>query len=212
MERYAQIPFVPSGVVFSDPAHDESVSCQYRKDFRADNWLLKMVSKAGSGFISFNLILGRSTVLAGVQAQEVEGGIQVNYPGRYDTESFELAMHSARIFCGLKEHFEAFPEEGSLRTGTDGLFGDLMVFTCRGEEAPAGFLLTAGIASHFVNEESLFSHFVSSFNGKEITLEMFARRVSPNSLEVKLMESAEIRHAMEAKQVKGPEIHKENER
>lgn len=212
MERYAQIPIIPTGVVFSDPFYDESVWCQYRKDFRADNWLMKMDSKTEDGIISFTLTLGRSTVLSGVQAIEVEDGIQINYPGRYNTENFQLGMDTACIYCGLKEHWVYFPNEAGLRTGTDGFFGDLTVFTCKGEEDPAGFLMTADLDATFMNEKLLFAHFVSSFNGKEITPEMYAGRINPNSLEVKLMESAELRHAMEAKQSKDPNIHKENER
>lgn len=212
MEKYAQIPQILNGVVFSDPWYDETVWCQYRKDFRDDNWLMKFESNAEDGFISFEMTLGRTTVLSGVKAEVSEDELRLTHPSRYDVQSVDLGMDTACIFCGLKDQLEAFGREAAIHTGTDGIFGNLMVFTCKGESAPAGFYLVGGVEEIFMDENALFQHFLSSFNALEVTPEHFASRINPNALEVKLLASSEIRHAMESKGVKPDQPQKENER
>lgn len=212
MEKYAQIPFIPNGVVFSDPHYNESVWCQYRKDFRADNWLMKMESKTEDKFISFVLTLGRSTVLSSVETKDTLDGLQINYPARYDTQAVQLGMDTAKIFCGLQNAWETHSEEAAIRTGTDGLFGDLMVFTCKGEQDPSGFLLIAGVEEIFMDENELFRHLVSSFSGLEISKEQFTSRINPNALEVKLLTASEVRHASDSFPFGHRLTDKENER
>lgn len=73
-----------------------------------------------------------------------------------------------------------------------------MVFTCQGENDPAGFLLTAGVEEIFLNEKELFDHFFSSFNAKEIEQEMFQFRTSSKSLAYRMVLSSEIQHAKAA--------------
>ena len=199
MQKYGQIPLIHNGVVFSDPGYDETVWCQYRNEFTATDWLVKMDTKAEKGFISIQMLLGRPTVLASVMTKEVDGGLQINFPGRYEVKDVELGMDTAAIFCGTKEQWDNFAEEASIGTGTDGLFGDLMVFTCKGENDPAGFLLTAGLEENFMGEEELIDHFFSSFNAKEITPEMFQHRTSSMSLAYQIILSAEVKHAKESK-------------
>ena len=198
MQKFGQIPIIHDGVVFSDPWYDETVWCQYRKEFTATDWFLKIDTKSENGFISIQMVLGRPTVLASVMTKEVDGGLQINFPGRYEVKDVEIGMDTASIFCGTKEHWDNFAEEASIHTGTDGIFGDLMVFTCKGENDPAGFLLTAGLEENFMDEQELIEHFFSSFNAKEITPEMFQHRTSSKSLAYQMNLSAEVKHAKEA--------------
>lgn len=215
MEKYAQIAVVEKGVVFSDPWYGENVWCQYRKAFHDTDWLLKLETKSEEGYLSFNMTLGRPTVLAGLKFEPAEVGYVVQYPSRYDLQTVELGMDTAKIFLGLKEQWDlavGMRESASIGTGTDGLFGDLQVFTCKGEDAPAGFFLSAGLDEIFMDEEELFQYFLSSFNAKEMEPEMFARRTDPKSIAVKMLASAESKHALDAvaKQKKAPD--KEPER
>ena len=211
MEKYAQIPQILNGVVFSDPSYDESVWCQYRKDFRDDNWLMKFESNKEDNFISFQMTLGRSTVLAGVKAEVKDHELLLTHPSRYNVQQVELGMDTACIFCGLKDFLEDFGSEAAIRTGTDGTFGQLLVFTCKGEDAPAGFYLAGGLEEIFMDEKELFQHFMSSFNALEVTPEHFAGRINPKALEVQLRASSEMRHAQES-QMKPKSPEKENER
>lgn len=195
MKKFAHIPEVKHGVVFSDPSYDESVWCQYRKDFQAKDWLMKLESSAENHFVTFQLTLGRPTILAGVEIQHNEEDYSVVFPGRFDFKEHEIGMDTACIFCGLGDHFASFAEEAAIRTGTDGLFGDLMVFTCRGEQDPAGFLLAGGIDETFMSEKALFDHFLASFSANEITPEIYMKQTSPGNLDLRLAASEELRHA-----------------
>lgn len=212
MEKYAQIPTIQKGVVFSDPLYDEKVWCQYRKDFQANRWLMKLETTPEDGFLSFTLAIGRSTVLSGVEIVPDDEGIRFNFPERFSLEDKELGMDSAQIFCGLKEHWEGFAQEASIHTGTDGFFGNLMVFTCKGEDVPAGFLLFGGVDELFMDENSLFQHFLSSFSAKEITQELYDSKTNKDSLEMKVLIGLELRTAnmQEASNRSNPE--KETER
>lgn len=195
MKLYGQLPEIRNGVVFSDPAYDENTWCQYRKEFQDKNWLMALETKSEYDILSFTMTLGRPTILAGVQTLESGDGFQVSCPGRFSAENVELGMDTARIFCGLKENWDAFAEEASLHTGTDGMFGTLMVFTCKGEDAPAGFLLFGCVDEQLINERALCEHLLASFDTKEITPEQFASKTRQSSLEMRMLRSSEISHA-----------------
>lgn len=212
MQKFGQIPLIQDGVVFSDPWYDENVWCQYREKFTATDWLVKMETKISDGFISIQMVLGRPTVLASIMTKETEKGLEINFPARYQVKDVELGMDTASIFCGTREHWNNFAKEASIRTGTDGIFGDLMVFTCKGENEPAGFLLTAGLEEIFMNENELIDHFFSSFDAKEITPEMFQHRTSSKSLAYRMTLSAEVLHAKEAVSIENGVSERESER
>ena len=212
MEKYAQIPKIQKGVVFSDPLYDETVWCQYRKDFSANRWLMKLETTPEDGYLSFTLSLGRPTVLSGVEVVPDNEGIRLKFPERFSLQDKELGMDSAQIFCGLKEHWDGFAQEASIHTGTDGFFGNLMVFTCKGENVPAGFLLFGDIDELFMDENSLFQHFLSSFDAKEISPELFASKTDKNSLGMKLLVGSELRNANEQKAPDHSNPEKETER
>lgn len=197
MEKYAQIPVIEKGVVFSDPSYDENVWCQYRKQFTDTNWLMKFETSKEDGFISFQMTLGRPTVLSGVEVSQDREGMNISYPARYNTEQVEIGMDRAKMFCGLKEHWDNFGVSAAISTGTDGYFGDLTVFTCKGEDAPAGFFLIGGIGEIFMDEKALFSHLTGCFNAKEISQERFLNQVDPKSLALRVLAGSEVRHANE---------------
>lgn len=212
MQKYGQIALIEKGVVFSDPSYDEKVWCQYRKEFTDTDWLVKMETQSKDGFISIQMLLGRPTVMASVMTKETAEGVEVNFPGRYELEQFEIGMDTASIFCGLMEYWDNFSQEGSIGTGTDGIFGDLMVVNCKGDDAPAGFLLLAGLDEIFMNENELIGHLFSCFNAKEITPEMFQHRTSSKSLAYQMLLSAEIQSAKDAGAVAKNTPQKEPER
>ena len=198
--RYAKIPEIQKGVVFSDPWYDGDVWCQYRKAFSAKDWLMKMDSHIEDGCVYFEMKIGRPTVARGVNTSEREdGSVGIAYPGVYDLNQVELGMDTACIFCGNMENFKTFGESGALRTGTDGMFGDLMIFTCKGETEPNGFLLMGVLDEDFGNEEDIFKHMNASFNGQEITQELYAELTSPDSLGYQLCAAQEAKHANVAK-------------
>lgn len=195
MKIYGQLPEIRKGVVFSDPAYDENTWCQYRKEFHDKNWLMALEAKPEDGLVFFSMTVGRPTILAGVEIQESGNDYQVSRPARFLANNVTLGMDTAKIFCGLKENWDAFAEEASLHTDTDGQFGTLTVFTCKGEDDPAGFLLFGCVDADIINERALCEHMLASFDAKEITPEQFASKTRQSSLEMRLLRSSEITHA-----------------
>lgn len=215
--RYAKIPKIEGGVVFSDPSYDESVWCQYRKDFNASNWLMKLQTREEDGCLNFDLYLGRPTVVGTVRTEECEDGINVFCPGRFDIQSVELGIDTAKIFCGQRSQWDKWSEEGSVYTAADGLFGQLQVFTCRGEDTPAGFLVLGSVDTGIVQEEDLFATLVSSFCGERINEKLFQEEVNPICLNYRMVVSEEMRHFTEFNKQQEPDSSKhldgqENER
>lgn len=205
--RYAIIPEIQKGVVFSDPWYKDDVWCQYRHAFQAKDWMMQLDAKTEDGTVYFQMKLGRPTACHGVKAIDTEeGGYRLLYPGIYQIQDVEIGMDTARIFCGTMENWDMFGESGALHTGTDGFFGDLMVFTCEGEDHPAGFLLMGVLDKDFGNEEEIFKHMNASFNGQEISQELYQKTVNPNSMQYKLHAAQELQHAKTArKQAKAAE-------
>lgn len=211
--RYAKISKIEKGVVFSDPWYGADVWCQYRHAFSAKDWLMELNSRTEDGLVYFEMKLGRPTVSHGVALKEgEEGNYNISYPSKYDVKTVELGMDTACIFCGNMENWDQFGESGALRTGTDGMFGDLMVFTCKGEEEPAGFLLMGVLDEMFGGEEDIFKHLNASFNGQEITLELYAELTSPDSLAYQLCAAQEAKHAKVAKTTQKAKDTKEPDR
>lgn len=201
MERYAHIPFIEDGVVFSDPWYGEDVWCQYRKSFLDYNWLMKMESTVDheSDCIEFTLSLGRPTMMGTTKINEGLGSsLTLSHLNYYDVSNMELGMDTAQIYCGSQKNWEQFKDSAALHTGTDGYFGDLMVFTCKGEDIPAGFVLMGSIDSAMVDEETLFAHMLSGFDGQEITKEAFAEKTDLTALSNKVLMSNELRTASRA--------------
>ena len=194
--KYGKIPEIKSGVVFSDPFYDGDVWCQYRASFSAQDWLMKMEASTEDGIVYFQLLLGRPTASRNVKAVEAnDGNFRVSYPGIYDVKNVELGMDTACIYCGNMSNWKAFGESAALHTGTDGIFGDLMVFTCKGEDAPAGFLLMGALDETFGNEEDLFKHMIASFNGFEVSKAQYMEGISPDSLAYQLYAVSEAKSA-----------------
>ena len=190
MTKYAHIPSI-DGVVFSDPCYDSTVWCQYRKDFQDSNWYMKLDSSREDDLIFFQMHLGRNTMCADTNVTFEEDTYRIAYPKRYDVDHAELGMDTARMFCGSKENWDEFSEEAAIHTGSDGIFGNLFIFTCIGEQNPAGFILTGAVDSLFAREVDLFATFVSSFEGTEISKEQFDKAVDRKNLSYKMLASKE---------------------
>lgn len=193
--RYAYILNLKGGIVFSDPCYDENVWCQYRKEFQAFNWLMKLTTKEESDILYFNLCIGRPTVHGSVEVSDDEEGINIRCPQRYEFKDQELGIDTARIFCGSKKNWDAFKEEASIYTAADGMFGTLLTFTTKGEQDPAGFVLLGALDSSITNSEELFRTLTSSFDGKEISKELYDIQTNTNSMAFKIAVASEFQSA-----------------
>lgn len=198
--KYAQIPMIKGGVAFSDPVYDETVWCQYRKEFTETDWLMKMDSRVEDGIVYFQMMLGRTTFSGSIKTEKDDLGLRFSFPQRYEYDAREIGIDTAKVFCGSLDNFRMFGEEAALYTAADGLFGDLAIFTCKGENTPSGFILLGSVDEDITNEKDIFQHFVSSFDGKEIEKELYERRSDPTTLANKLCITAEERTAKAAEQ------------
>lgn len=211
--KYARIPEIKKGVVFSDPWYKADVWCQYRKSFSAKDWVMELQSRVEDGYVYFQMKLGRPTASRGVNtSKRDDGSVGIAYPYIYNIDQVELGMDTACIYCGNMENWQKFGEAAAIRTGTDGMFGDLMVFTCRGETDPAGFLLMGVLDESFGNEEEIFKHLNASFNGQEITQELYSELCSQDSLSYQLCAAREAKHANVARFPQREDNEKEPER
>lgn len=207
MEKYASIESLNGGIVFSDPWYGPEVSCQYRKEFNASSWLMRYRAREEEGITFFDMRLGRNTMCADTTLlEEANGGLSISYPKRYDLQNVELGIDTARIFCGSMKNWENWAEEASVYTGADGYFGDLMVFTCKGEKNPAGFLLMGSVDGDIVSGEELFKTLIASFDGKEISRDEYQKATAKNNISYKLGLLDERKNAMKASEPdeKGP--------
>lgn len=183
MSRYAYFNSIKSGVVFSDPLYDENVKCQYRKAFTDKNWFMKLDTSIGEyDSLLFDMTFGRSTFLSTFKMEHTDDGTNIRYPVNYKMEDVELGIDSARMFCGSMDDFNNFGESIAFSTGGDGWFGNLFTFTARGEDAPAGFVLFGNFSKEFMTEDHLFNHFISSFQGREITEKEFFEGISHKNI------------------------------
>lgn len=203
MEKYAHIPQI-EGVVFSDPAYDETVWCQYRKDFRASSWYLKMDTAREDDLILFKMSMGRCTMAADTNITMEEDTYQIAFPERYETDHAELGMDTAAMYCGSKKNWDMFSEEAALRTGTDGIFGNLFIFTCKGETDPVGFILTGAVDPLFIREDDLFASILSSFDGNEISKDQYLEATDRSNLTYRLLHSQEMQSAHPVNNKKTP--------
>ena len=191
MPRYAHFDSINDGVVFSDPSYDENVWCQYRKIFSDKNWFMKLETSFGDyDSLLFTMKFGRPTFLGNLKTEETHDGLTIRFPDHYKVDDVELGIDTARIFCGSMSDFNNFKESASFSTGGDGLFGNLLVFSAKGENAPAGFLLNGNFDKEFMTEDYLFNHFVSSFEGREISEKDFLEEISNKKINniIKLVE------------------------
>lgn len=198
--NYCQIAEIKKGVVFSDPEYDESVWCQYRKEFQDKDWLMKLETSVDDGILQMNLSLGRATFSQHVSLQETEKGLSITHPRRYEIKETELGIDTARIFLGSKENWEYFRDEAAIYTAADGLFGDLLEFTCKGETTPCGYLVIASIDAALTNSQELFQLLSETFGGKEITKERYLEAINPAALSFKQLEAREAIHSQKALQ------------
>lgn len=166
--RYAEIPEIRGGIVFSDPSYDENVWCQYRKAFDAKNWLMKLDTHEEEGYIHFDLTLARRTLMTGLQVDRVGEYNEISFPERFDHKQVEIGIDTACVYVGSMANLEV-GEEAAIYTGSDGLFGDLNVFTCIGEEDPAGFFISSAVDSNLTSDEYLFTLLTAALDGKEIS-------------------------------------------
>lgn len=194
--KYAEFPQVSKGVVFSDPYYDESVWCQYRKAFNpSSGWAMKMESvRDDDGYAEFSLLIGRRSLLSGLRLDEEAGTIK-HYAHHQISDPVTLGMDTAQIYLGSLKFFEMYGEEASIRTGTDGEFGQVYPVTCKGEDEPAGFVLMAAIDTVITDEDELFRTVTAAFDGHEIDRERFEKITDPNSLEVRKQLSKEVQRA-----------------
>lgn len=199
MEKYASIPVIKGGLVFSDPWYGDDVWCQYRKEFEATDWYMKLNAYNQDDMTHFTVHIGRNTVCADTRLDhdKEEGTYSVIYPQRYDLSTTELGMDTASIYCGNKNNWQQFAEEAAIDTGTDGFFGDLFEFTVNGDKDPAGYILVGAVDDMFIDEDELFSTLLSNFEAQEISKELYAHMTSRNSLPYKLNATLEIRTSQE---------------
>lgn len=202
--KYAEIPTIKKGIAFSDPWYDESVWCQYRKEFHDTDWLMKLETRRDEdNYINMTLSIGRRTLMTGLKCEETDpelGQFDLAYPSRFQYDEAELGIDTAKIFIGSLDNFEKFAEEGAVYTAADGMFGNLYAFTCRGEDQPAGFLLLAAVDGDITEEEELFQTLRSSFDGREIDKDRYDARTDPSDLSLRVLAAAELRHANAAKE------------
>lgn len=193
MSKYAHIDSIKDGVVFSDPWYDENTWCQYRKEFTDSNWFMKLESYEGEfDTLCFQLVLGRPTMVNSVNPRETEEGYSFRFPEHYVMSDKELGIDTACIYIGSMKNFHDFGESIAFKTGGDGGFGDLFVYTIKGEEAPAGFILFGAFDKAFMTEENLFRSLVASFDGKEISKEDFDLGISEKVLANRMLLANEL--------------------
>ena len=185
MSRFAHIDQIKSGVVFSDPWYKDDVWCQYRKAFTDTNWFAKLDFHVQSGefpSLNFELLMGRPTVANSVSFEAIPEGIAVHSPARYQIDHVELGIDRARMFCGSYEDFEKYGESVAFRTGGDGMFGDLFVFTVPGDDAPAGYALFCAFAPGLMTQDKFLGTILASLEGKEISEKEYNTGISPKNL------------------------------
>lgn len=199
--RYAVIPAIRKGVAFSDPLYGADVWCQYRQEFEASDWLLKMETKRGDdGIIEFELHMGRKTLLSGLSVIDEGETASISNYSHYKVDMTEIGIDSAHVFVGTLENFEGFGEEGSIYTAADGLFGNLCSFTVKGEQAPAGFLLMGSIDGDITDENELFLTVLSSFDGQETERNLYEHLTDKNDLDLRQLLAKEMRVAKAAEE------------
>lgn len=197
MERYAYIPEIKGGVVFSDPYYDSNAQGQFRSQFNAQDWFMRLDSKSEGGYTDFTMYLGRRTMMHNTSIKLADDGAEdIAYPSIYDAKSVELNVgNTAQIYCGSKENWDHAREFATIPTGVDGTIGGLVVLTCRGESDPAGFIFIGALDESIGNEDALFRHLLFSFDGEEITQEQYMNHTQPNTLLYHMIMSEELRHA-----------------
>ena len=147
-----------------------------------------------------NVSLGRATFSRHVSTQETEKGLSITHPRRYELKETELGIDTARIFLGTRENWENFREEASVYTAADGLFGDLLEFSCKGEHAPCGYLMVASVDAALTTHQELFRLLSGTFGGREITKETYIEAINTDTLSFKQLEASEAMHAQKAMQ------------
>lgn len=195
--RYAEIPQIRKGVAFSDPSYDSTVWCCYQKEFYpSSGWVMKMEStRDEDGYVEFALFLGRRTTMSGLRVSDNGEYAAIHHYAHHQLEAKEIGIDTARVFVGNLDNFEKWGEEGSIYTAADGLFGELQVITCKGEEEPSGFLLMGGIDPDVTDADDMFHTVVAAFDGHEIDRERFEKITDRNDLEVRKELAKEIRRA-----------------
>lgn len=193
--RYAHIPEIKNGVVFSGSHFAENTEGQYSKNFSDRNWLLRLNTFSDGQILGFDLYVGRPTSVGATLIKETgDGNYRIDFPLRYNAEAVAINCDS-KAFCGVQERWEPDNKGSVIDTGLTGELGMLYVFTCKGEQNPAGFLFTGVVSEEFVNEDMLFSHLISSFGGMGISQELFGKKASPDSLDAMMLFAEEMKHA-----------------
>ncbi|MBQ9955186.1 MAG: hypothetical protein IJO87_07125 [Eggerthellaceae bacterium] len=204
--KYAEIPQVRGGVAFSDPDYSPDTWCCYQRAFNpSGGWIMKMESaRDEDGYVEFALTLGRRSMMSGLRVVENGEGAVIRHLAHHQLEAKAIGCDTARVFVGSLDCFERWGEEASIYTAADGLFANLQVVTCKGEDEPAGFLLIGAIDGGITSEDELFRTIVSAFDGHEIDRSRFAKLVDPNSLEIRRELVKELRRARAFEQGEKP--------
>lgn len=81
-----------------------------------------------------------------------------------------------------------------------------MIFTCKGEKDPSGFILIGSVDADIVSEEELFKTLTASFDGKEISREEYKKCTDRDNISYKLKILDERKSAAKASELeeKGP--------
>ncbi len=203
--RFAEIPQV-NGIAFSDPSYGPDVWCQYRNDFRpSSGWVMKMESwRAPEGYVEFALSLGRRTTMSGLKVSDDGDRSTIHYYAHHQLEAKEIGIDTAQVYVGSLKNFEMWGGSASIYTAADGLFGELQVVTCKGEDEPSGFLLMGGIDPDITGEDDMFRTVMAAFDGHEIDRERFEKLIDPNSLEVRMEFAKELHRAAALEQPEKP--------
>lgn len=195
--RFAELPQVKKGVAFSDPSYSPDVWCCYQKAFNpSSGWVMRMEStQDADGYVEFALFLGRKTTMSGLRVSDDGERSIIHHYAHHQLEAKEIGIDTARVFVGSLDNFEKWGEEGSIFTAADGLFGELQVIICKGEDDPSGFLLMGAIDGDITGEDDMFRTVTAAFDGHEIDRERFEKLTDPNDLTLRLELAKEIRRA-----------------
>ena len=193
--HFAEIPQL-NGVAFSDPWYGPEIHCQYRNDFRpSSGWAMKMESFLNpDGILEFALFLGRPSTLSGLGVTDKGDRSVIHHYAHHQLEEKEIGIDTACVVVASYDNFQKFGESASVYTGADGLFGDLNVITCKGEDEPAGFLLIGGVDPDLTPADELFRTFAAGFGGHAIDRERYETLTSRDNLEVRKQLAKEFRH------------------
>lgn len=169
-----------NNIVVSDPTYTNDVECRYEKEnLNEKNWIVDLdiykvktkVDKYNINGIEFSLILKKNEV-----ACNLEDRNSILYPCNTKIEKYDIGMDTACVALGINEHANEIIESQeewqppcSIRTGCDGLFGNVYEGSINNK---ISFLWINGyISKDMINENELFDYLKENFKITELVRE-----------------------------------------